>query len=119
MTTSRLSRRRFIALAALIPLALSACGNATTPVTGPAAPGASLGGAKATLKVGVIGPKSGPYGSLVNAQARGIQLAIDEINQRGNQRQAIELVVRDSGAGRDTAVAALAGSSKRNAASPS
>lgn len=103
--TSRLSRRRFIALAALSPLAISACGRAQAPAAGPGRPP----GGKATLKVGVIGPKAGPYGSLVDAQTRGIQLAVDEINRQGINGTTIELVVRESGTGRDSAVAALTG----------
>lgn len=103
--TPRMSRRAFIAIAAVGPLALSACATAQAPAVGAAGPRPAI--AQAKLRIGVIGPKSGPYASLAEAQTRGIQLAVDEINQRGINGKTIEVVARDSGASRDSAVAAM------------
>lgn len=94
-------------LVAALALGLSlAAGAQSTPPTAQSTPEAAASLGPNTLKIGVIGPFSGPSADFGVPMLNGIQLAVDEINAVGGYLgRKLEIVRKDDQANPDVGVA--------------
>lgn len=94
-TTGRSRRRRAIATAVALLLAVSGCS------------GSSLGGSDTSgeeIRIGLIVPKSGPYKALGDDQVAGFRLALDKLGGKLGGRP-VTVIEADEGEGKATALA--------------
>jgi len=96
----RLTKRGFLASSALLVMLLAACGGEDAQTTADGNSGKSDGPVSA--KIGVISYMTGPGAAYGEAITNGFNLALDEVNEKGEVD--IELVVEDSAGKQDQAL---------------
>ncbi|PUB11669.1 ABC transporter substrate-binding protein [Paenisporosarcina sp. OV554] len=88
----KIAKKSYLLISVLMLILLAACsGNGTVPASGDSSKNA---GGPVSAKIGVISYLSGPGAAYGEAITNGFNLALDEINKKGDVK--IELVIEDS-----------------------
>jgi branched-chain amino acid transport system substrate-binding protein len=88
----KIAKKSYLLISVFMLILLAACsGNGTVPASGD---GSKNAGGSVSAKIGVISYLSGPGAAYGEAITNGFNLALDEINKKGDVK--IELVIEDS-----------------------